>query len=67
MPEISNLPKGPCNGSEHNQHLCVLTKEYFHVYKADKFRKMVENPGFKCQFCGHTSNNSENLCFPVEL
>jgi len=67
MSETSNLPKGPCKGSRHDRHLCTLTKEYFHVYKADKFREMVENPEFKCQFCGHTSNNNEDLCFPVEL
>ena len=67
MSEINNLPKEPCCSSEHNRHLCEQTKDYFHVYKADKFRSIVNKPGFKYQFCGRPSNNNENLCFPAEL
>ena len=67
MSEINNLPKRPCCSSKHSRHLCELTKDYFHVYKADEFRLIAKEPVFKCQFCGRTSNNNENLCFPAEL
>lgn len=67
MPDENNLPKGPCNCAGHEEHLCVLSKEYFHVYKADKFKDMVKNPAFKCQFCGRVSKEDKHLCFPTEF
>ena len=60
-------PCSPCDSSEHGMHLCALADKYFHVNSPDKFKAMVLDAEFKCQFCGRTANDGNRLCYPVPL
>jgi hypothetical protein len=67
MPEESNMPTSPCDRSEHSEHLCILTGHHFHIHEPEKYRAMVKEPEFKCQFCGRTAKSGKNLCYPIDL
>jgi hypothetical protein len=59
--------KGPCEEKRHRKHLCTLTGEFFHAHNAEEYREMVKDNKFKCEFCGRTARDSDNLCYPVDL
>jgi hypothetical protein len=61
------LPTAPCSGPTHNEHMCALADEYFHVNCPDQYRAMVKDAEFKCLFCGRTAKSKSNLCYPAEL
>jgi len=67
MAEEIELPYSPCKGNMHGEHLCTLTENYFHVHEAEKFREMVKEAEFKCQFCGRIAKCRENLCYATKL
>jgi hypothetical protein len=67
MPEESNMPTSRCDRSEHSEHLCILTDKHFHIHEPEKYRAIVEEPQFKCQFCGRTAKSKKNLCYPIDL
>ena len=67
MSDENYAPKPRCQSDVHSDHLCILTDQYFHVHEAEKYRAMVSDPEFKCQFCGRTAKNNESLCSPVDL
>ena len=67
MVEEVKLPNSRCKSEVHCQHLCTLTDQYFHVNEAEKFRAMVKDAKFKCQFCGRIAKSHENLCYSAEL
>jgi hypothetical protein len=65
--EEIKLPDTRSKSEVHCQHLSVLTEQYFHVHEAEKFRAMVKDPEFKCQFCGRVVKSHESLCYAAEL
>lgn len=67
MTATDNLPKRRCESELHSQHLCTLTDQYFHINEPDQYRAMVKGAEFKCQFCGRTAKDRENLCAAVDL
>ena len=67
MAKEIKLPNSRCNSRMHNQHLCTLADQYFHVHESEKFREMVKDPEFKCQFCGRIAKSHEILCYSAEL
>ena len=67
MSSKRRVPSSRCDRDGHNKHLCILTDYYFHTDNAEKYRALVKNPKFKCQFCGRTAKSDKNLCYPKEL
>jgi len=59
--------KSGCPEGEHERHLCHLLYAGFHKNNKEEFKKMVQNAQFRCDYCGRTAKNSNNLCKPVEL
>jgi hypothetical protein len=59
--------KDGCPEFEHEQHLCHLLYAGFHKSNKEEFKKMVQDARFRCDFCGRTAKNANNLCKPVEL
>ncbi len=56
-----------CNKEGHKMHMCSMKAEELEIREPEKYRKLTENPKFKCGNCGAKVNNSENVCDPVEL
>ena len=56
-----------CKSESHNRHLCYFVAQGFHLSDQQQYRQLVENPQFKCQYCGRVANSEENLCKPVNL
>lgn len=50
-----------------DDHLCRLAEQYYHVREPLRFRAMVQNPRFKCEFCGRTASAAHSLCYPAPL
>lgn len=50
-----------------NDHLCHLAEQYYHVREPLRFRALVRDPQFKCQFCGRTARQAHSLCYPAAL
>ena len=67
MSEENNIPDSPCENEGHSEHLCILTNQYLHINDPEKYRAIVRDPEFKCQFCGRTAKSDQNLCYPGEL
>jgi len=51
----------------HDDHLCLLAEQYYHIHEPVRFRSLVRNPRFKCEFCGRTAAQARNLCYPAPL
>jgi rubrerythrin len=47
--------------------ICKLAKKDFMKTNLKEYSKLVKNPLFVCQKCGHVAANKTNLCKPVEL
>lgn len=56
-----------CDGTKHKGHLCFLMYEGFHFKQKDEYRRMVQDAHYRCQNCGRTAKEAENLCAPVDL
>ena len=56
-----------CTSEEHSTHLCHLMSEGFHLSHPQEYKEIVQDANFRCQNCGRTANQSENLCEPIAL
>ena len=56
-----------CRSESHDQHLCYLISQGFHLSDEQEFRLLTENPKFQCRRCGRIANKDKNLCVPFEL
>ena len=56
-----------CDSQSHDQHLCYIVSQGFHLSDQQEYKAMVCSPKFKCQHCGRVANKAENLCKPVNL
>ncbi len=52
---------------QHHEHLCRLAERFYHVHEPLKFRAMVADPQFKCEFCGRAAADACHLCYPTPL
>ncbi len=56
-----------CSPDGHDQHLCFLMYEGFHLSQPEKYKELISDPGYRCQNCGRTAKAEANLCDPVKL
>ncbi|MBN2513937.1 MAG: hypothetical protein JXB18_13450 [Sedimentisphaerales bacterium] len=56
-----------CKSDEHTQHLCYFVSYGYHVDNPEDYKDLVDEPRYKCQFCGRTAHLEESLCMPVKL
>jgi hypothetical protein len=56
-----------CGSDGHNEHLCFLMYEGFHLKNKEAYKQMVQDAQYRCQNCGRTAKSEENLCAPIAL
>ena len=56
-----------CKSDEHNKHLCYFVSYEYHVNNEADYKDLVEEPRYKCYFCGRTAHSEESLCRPMTL
>ncbi|MHC5088407.1 MAG: hypothetical protein ACYSOT_02215 [Planctomycetota bacterium] len=56
-----------CASENHGAHLCHLMYEGFHFKHPQDYKEMVQDAQFRCQNCGRTAKESEQLCEPIDL
>ena len=56
-----------CKSDEHTKHLCYFVSYGYHVDNADEYKDLIEEPRYKCEFCGRVAHYSESLCMPLPL
>lgn len=56
-----------CQSEFHEEHLCYIISQGFHLTDKKKYETLTGNPQFKCQHFGRKAGSERNLCEPVEL
>ena len=56
-----------CTSELHDQHLCYIISQGFHLTEEQKYKDMVGEPRYFCQHCGRVAKSGQNLCEPAEL
>lgn len=56
-----------CKSEHHDEHLCYIISQGFHLSDPQEFNELVNEPRFKCQHCGRVAKSDKNLCKPTEL
>jgi hypothetical protein len=56
-----------CKSDEHTKHLCYFVSYGYHVDNEADYKDLVEEPRYKCYFCGRTAHLEQSLCNPVKL
>jgi hypothetical protein len=66
------VPENPkdnqtCKSDNHTKHLCYFVSYGYHLDNAEEYKDLVDEPQYKCQFCGRTAHLEESLCMPMKL
>ena len=56
-----------CDSELHNEHLCYIRSQGFHLTNEQEYKALVENVRYMCNHCESTARNADNLCVPVLL
>lgn len=56
-----------CESFSHEQHLCYMVSQGFHLTDEAEYQALVKDPEFKCQNCGRLAKSKISLCKPVRL
>jgi hypothetical protein len=56
-----------CESELHNQHLCYIISQGFHLTDEQEYKALVEEAKYKCDRCQRTAKYDSNLCVPVLL
>jgi hypothetical protein len=56
-----------CKSDEHTKHLCYFVSYGYHVDNEEDYKSLVEDPEYKCHYCGRTAFCAESLCQPMKL
>jgi hypothetical protein len=67
MLKIKTQGNMECRSKSHDQHLCYLISQGFHLSDENEFRVLTENPKFQCRRCSRIAKSDKNLCVPSEL
>ncbi len=66
---VEKFPKdnAKCKSDEHTRHLCYFVSFGHHVNNEEDYKSLVENPKYKCYFCGRPACCAESLCKPMKF
>ena len=67
MTEEHPKDNSECKSDEHTKHLCYFVSYGYHVNNEEDYKSLIDEPKFKCYFCGRPAHNAESLCKPVKL
>jgi hypothetical protein len=56
-----------CAVQGHDKHLCFLMYEGYHFDHPGDYKQIVQDAQFRCQNCGRTAHQSDQVCSPVAL
>jgi hypothetical protein len=56
-----------CDSELHDQHLCYIRSQGFHLTDEQEYNALVEDPKYFCTHCHHSARSADNLCVPVLL
>lgn len=56
-----------CESDSHDQHLCYMMSQGFHLSEPEEYQALVSQAAFKCGKCVRVAKNGKNLCKPVRL
>ena len=56
-----------CESEDHDNHLCYLISQGFHLSDTKAFKALISEPNFQCQHCSRKANSNKNLCVPVSI
>ena len=55
-----------CTGN-HDEHLCYLMSQGFHISDEQEFKALIEDARYRCDHCGRHAKSDINLCVPMHL
>ena len=56
-----------CGSELHDEHLCYIISQGFHLTDEQDYRMLIEDPAFRCNHCGRKAKSDANLCVPAKL
>jgi len=56
-----------CKSDEHTRHLCYFVSYGYHADNQEEYKNLVDEPRYKCHFCGRTAHLEKSLCMPMKL
>ena len=56
-----------CDSELHNEHLCYIRSQGFHLTNEQEYNALVEDVRYMCDHCNRTARSGDNLCVPVLL
>ena len=56
-----------CNCGSHEDHLCYIISQGFHLGDEQNYLALIANPRFCCVHCGRKAARNKNLCVPMKL
>ena len=56
-----------CDSELHNQHLCYIRSQGFHLTNEQEYKALVQDVKYTCTHCHRSARSSDNLCVPVLL
>ena len=56
-----------CDSELHNEHLCYIRSQGFHLTNEQEYSALVEEVKYMCEHCHRTARSGDNLCVPVLL
>jgi hypothetical protein len=57
----------PNNCEAHEDHLCYIISQGFHLTDEQNYLALIANPKFCCIHCGRQAASNRNLCVPMKL
>ena len=67
MAKQNNEHNTECKSELHDQHLCYIISQGFHLTDEQEYNAIVKDAQFKCQHCGRIAKSDQSLCEPAKL
>ena len=64
---MAKNPENPCGSTQHDEHLCYLVSQGFHIEEQQEYEALVDSPAYCCAKCGRVANSPCNLCKAVKM